>query len=315
MPDLSIFKLESKGMEKFWETVKYVISPNIDAKHLKKMTTIEIDRLKQLGELQIELETKSKIELARANRQIEYEDIEFYKEKLYRAQQRFLHDEIDNQNNIDNIIIEASKFIPENVSDIPVDKDWRRRFFTRAKEISIDDAQKIWSQILVKEISEPGSISYKTIDILYNLTKKEAVVFNKYCKNLIYVKYCDSNTDFIKQGSYISFPKFNFKNIKDINDLYITADDEILLSDLSLISESSRISILISNADTTYKKIIFLYNDHEIEINPKIYTDLYIRGRVLTKYGEELMNIIKPPSDTEYLKILQKYFLSKKGLF
>ena len=62
------------------------------------------------------------------------------------------------------------------ISPEPVDEDWITRFFNKASDISTDEMQVIWGKVLAGEIKQPGSYSLRTLDILSNLSKKEANV-------------------------------------------------------------------------------------------------------------------------------------------
>ena len=41
--------------------------------------------------------------------------------------------------------------------------------------------QGIWAKVLAKEMSEPDSFSYKTLDVLKNMTSKDFYLFEKLC--------------------------------------------------------------------------------------------------------------------------------------
>jgi len=104
---------------------------------------------------------------------------------LERAKKRLVYQELTKQENIEDIAEKSIKYLEQNVSDIPVDKDWRTRFFNKAQDISNEDLQEIWAKILADEVSNPGMISLRTLDVLSNLSKADANIFQNACSDLI----------------------------------------------------------------------------------------------------------------------------------
>lgn len=96
-------------------------------------------------------------------------------ELFQRAAQRINFRELRAQVNIDNIVAEASKFLPDSVDDEPVDPDWLLRFFDDCQSISDEDMQSIWGKILAGEVATPGKYSRITLSILKNVSKNDAV--------------------------------------------------------------------------------------------------------------------------------------------
>lgn len=96
-----------------------------------------------------------------------------------RARQRLYHKEMQRQDNLDNIVENSTKHLDENVSDEPVDEDWRTKFFNKAQDITSDELQQLWGKILANEINKPGTISVRSLEILSNLSKTEAEILKK----------------------------------------------------------------------------------------------------------------------------------------
>lgn len=67
----------------------------------------------------------------------------------------------------------------EEVPDETVEDDWNTRFTNGASDISNEAMQKLWGQILAGEIKQPGSFSLRALDALKNMSKSEAVIFEK----------------------------------------------------------------------------------------------------------------------------------------
>ena len=83
--------------------------------------------------------------------------------------------------NVEDIVSKAKQqFAPdEQVPEEPVEKDWMNRFLNIVEEISDKDLQDIWGRILAGEIKKPKSYSLRTLEVLRNMSKDEALLLMK----------------------------------------------------------------------------------------------------------------------------------------
>lgn len=102
-------------------------------------------------------------------------------EIVQRAQTRLAHAEVLQQKNIDQVVAYAAVSLPESVSDEPVNQDWATRFFSVAAEVSDADMQSLWGKILAGETAKPGQYSVRTLEVLRNLSRREAEAFRRAC--------------------------------------------------------------------------------------------------------------------------------------
>ncbi|MCC7290944.1 MAG: DUF2806 domain-containing protein [Phycisphaerales bacterium] len=106
-------------------------------------------------------------------------------EKLTKIQQRTLErlfrTETRRQHNIERIVDEAASSIPDDVSQTPVSEDWIVRFFEGCQDVSEAEMQALWGRILSGEVTQPGSFSPYTLDILRLIRKREAEMFTLFC--------------------------------------------------------------------------------------------------------------------------------------
>lgn len=90
-------------------------------------------------------------------------------------QKRLDHQEHKRQRNMRAIVSAA---VEEAGSDRPpdedVDDDWTARFFDHAKDVSNEEVQKLWAQVLAGEVRNPGRFPVRTLDVLRNLSPAEA---------------------------------------------------------------------------------------------------------------------------------------------
>ena len=90
-------------------------------------------------------------------------------------------------NNVQNVIEQVQQHFVEGeqVSDEPVNSDWINRFFTIVEDVSDAEMQQLWARILAGEIKRPKSYSLRTLELLRNLSQKEAEVINRASKYLM----------------------------------------------------------------------------------------------------------------------------------
>ena len=101
-----------------------------------------------------------------------------------RAMLRNLAQEMNKQQNLESIL-KYTKDVLEHESEVskePVSQTWLSNFFEAAGHVEEEDLQKIWGKLLAGEIKQPNSYSLRTLHILKNLSKKEALLFQKMCK-------------------------------------------------------------------------------------------------------------------------------------
>ncbi len=99
-----------------------------------------------------------------------------------RTADRINFQEAKKQLNIESITAYAAEELKNEdpVSNEPIDEDWTSRFFNIAEDISSDEMQELWGRILAGEIKQPKSYSLRALELLKNLSKKEAEVFLKF---------------------------------------------------------------------------------------------------------------------------------------
>ena len=66
---------------------------------------------------------------------------------------------------------------PDNMED-----DWITNFFDKSRIVSDEQMQSIWAQVLAGEANSPGSYSKRTVNLLGDLDKRDAEVFQSLCR-------------------------------------------------------------------------------------------------------------------------------------
>ena len=98
-----------------------------------------------------------------------------------RAVQRFVTEETRKQENIESITYQAAEMLGEEADPSKVDNDWIANFFDKSKIVSDLEAQALWVKLLAGEATEPGSFSKRSVNILADMSKSDALLFNKLC--------------------------------------------------------------------------------------------------------------------------------------
>lgn len=197
--------------------------------------------------------------------------------------------------NIKKVVDEAADILADKkVADHEPDPDWTARFFNSVQDISSEDMQKIWAKILAGEVERPGKTSLRTIDILRNMTKRDAKLFEDISSfvignNFIFYKYDDAQ---------------RYKAISFGNMLH--------LQDCGLVNVAPLVKVLNWRKDTTS---VLMYQGNFLEITKNINAEkvLKIPDAVLTTAGEELFSVVRGTDivQMEYLQDFSRFLQSK----
>lgn len=92
---------------------------------------------------------------------------------LDRALQREKQRREQRQKNLEQIIKLSFSSCKDETAGDP-DQDWLYRFFDMAQDIHNPSMQRLWAQVLKLEVTNPGSTSMKALQVLKDMTPKEA---------------------------------------------------------------------------------------------------------------------------------------------
>jgi len=241
--------------------------------------------------------------LADANADLVKLDIKLFKiallangdsDLIERAKRRLLIQEVEGQTNVENIANSAIPLLAPEVSNEPLNDDWRRRFFRYAEDVCTEDMQQIWSRVLAGEISTPRSYSLKALEVLRSLGSKEAELFRKICR----LAFSDGTVPIPNGDINAGLKEFG-----------IEYREILALRDFGLIHEGDAISVTLQ---IDSKINVILYNGVLIEIS----SESSLRGKsynviIFTAAGRELMKLMAGDPQDAYLKSLSTTFFSK----
>lgn len=118
-------------------------------------------------------------------------DVELYKkqkESELLDNQTFTLYEVTKLKNFVNTANFAAKELQgyeQEVNDDSIDFDWIMRFFDAVGNVSNEELQKLWGKVLAGEVKQPGTCSLRTLDIIRNMSQKEAETYEKLCKYVV----------------------------------------------------------------------------------------------------------------------------------
>lgn len=168
----------SKPLTKLIEVVSKGCGNLYKPRAIRKEAEAKAQEIILLGEAEIALEKKRLM----AQSEITNYPVDFEPNVLDRAKSRVAHQEISRQNNIEAIADLAYETMPTEVAEEPPAEDWITRFFGLSQDVSDPKMQELWGKILSGEVASPNSFSYRSLNVLSNLTQVEAENFRLFCQ-------------------------------------------------------------------------------------------------------------------------------------
>lgn len=212
-----------------------------------------------------------------------------------RTQERLNFQEAKKQLNIESVTAFAAQELKDEsaVTDEPLDEDWTTRFFRIAEEVSNEEMQALWGKILAGEIKQPKSYSLRTLELIRNLSKKEADTFMKVANFSIKSG----------NGSYV------FKGNEDdklSNEFGVTYSDIALLKELGLIQPGDFVNHQFIQQTIDSQRIL-IAGHTAIFVKIKANTPtIKMPVDVFSSTGNELLKLVKPIPPFTYLNYFAK---------
>lgn len=197
------------------------------------------------------------------------------------------------QDNVKSIISKAIQLADE-IKEIPseeaADSGWVLSFIDCAKNISDVQMQEVWAKILAGEINLPGKFSLRTLELLKQISKKEADLFTEFCSYLLIIEEeriypCYFIDTYGSHGNRFVTRKFD-------------QQERIILSEMGLVNFEEDIFFNFKYAHShslkyNDKKILITYKGKEKRGEPEEIKTI-ICGYQLTRSGQELYNLCSP---------------------
>ncbi len=177
--------------------------------------------------------------------------------------------------------------------DTKIEFDWIMRFFDAVGNISNEELQRLWGKVLAGEMKQSGTCSLRTMDIIRNLSQKEAGIFNKLSHYVLQSGdyyfilnngFCGQNEDNVESYNYILKTGLKYSDsVIPMIECGLLSVDNALATDF----ESNNV-LSIQNQEIA----CFIIANSDSRLNY-----ISIEPYFLTKSGIELYNIIQRMSD------------------
>lgn len=216
------------------------------------------------------------------------------------------------QKNLEQIIKATLDVCNKEVAGEP-DFDWLTRYFEMAQEIHNSSMQKLWAQVLKREITNPGSTSLKALKTLKDMTPKEAQTLQK-AASLACTFGTDNSRKLLlglrHQAGFFSFSKRESIEEISLGEFHLPYSSLLLLMELGLLLTTE----LESGEIEPSSPLKMIYQGTEIALNAKT------KGIRLTYYrftptGNELCLLLGNRSNSSYqsklIELLNRKFIIK----
>lgn len=139
------------------------------------------------------------------------------------------------------------------------DFDWFVRFYENVGSITNEDMRLLWAKILSDEIENPGTVSYRTMDVLKSMDKNSAELFNKICRcsiNLNADKYLPNYNEYLKSCS------ITLDNVLKLGEYGLINSTPLLHEEIKFEKEGKvgiigNDKVLLLKSSGEYKRVLF----------------------------------------------------------
>lgn len=269
-----LVKVDSKAVEKLIDVVSKGIGTLYRPRQIRREADAQAYAIKVLG--------KAKADVDSETRMMEVEAEE-------RISRRIAARECRRQENIDDVVEMAAKNLAveaTSVSEKPVDVDWAARFFNIVQDVSREEMKVFWAKILAKEIERPTTFSLRTLEVLRNITAEEAATFEKIAQFVF-----DHNGFFVYNDSELleSVGGIHYVDLALLTECGILQSGDFVIKQYRSLPDKESVSAIV-------------YGKHVVIVKLPIGSKgVDIPVVLLTKVGQELLGLLDPVFNLEYL--------------
>jgi uncharacterized repeat protein (TIGR03899 family) len=206
--------------------------------------------------------------------------------------------------NLESILSKAINFCLDDGQTDDIDPDWFFSFIKMAEEIYSPPMQELWGKIFAVESGKPGSFSLNTLQLLKQLTQKDALIFRR-AVNFASRQRGDSSPKLLigyyRKKSLWSFLSTNSGHQLNLAQFGLSYPDLLALMDLGLIHHSEIESGEIPLGDTTEWRVA----GHTMTLSPRLkaLTLVYFK---FTTTGAELSKLVNSQKQDHYVLALKQ---------
>ena len=166
-----------------------------------------------------------------------------------------------------------------------ISEEWGMRFISNAECVFDNTLQSIWAKVLTGEVQHPGSISLRTLDVLKNLSKHEAELFQQILP-LVFMR--ESECFLWASGAVLKDFKIYYRDI-------------LLLDECGLIQSGNTTISFTSSAECSYANSF--HNSKELirfDI-PQDVERIRYQSFPLTSVGKQLYHLLRNEPNDAFL--------------
>lgn len=222
-------------------------------------------------------------------------------EILQRAKARLVAREVQRQSNIESIAQIALQELPKEVSEEPVEDNWRVRFFNIAEDVTDSDMQALWGKVLAGEVASPGRYSLRTLEVLRNLSRYEAEIFQRAC-GLTFDGGFIAKLEDTEPRERLRIPDPPSSHFIDFG---VTYNDILTLIAAGLVSSGDDIVWTFQAAGlrtSETQRVLVMNNGVPVVLEGSSKENLYLSVIVLTPAGRELRSLVPSSPNLPYLR-------------
>jgi len=194
--------------------------------------------------------------------------------------------------NLKNIIDQTKQVIADNRLQISgyTKIDWIHIYLESAKNASDAYMQNVWAKVLARELAQPGSFSYKTLDVLKNMSADDFRLFEKACA----LSIGDLIISDSKFNGYLSWMEKNKLSEQGLLSLSETERT------YNIAAKGKRNALVACNM-----LVFFFHNESDVEVSAKF------TGHLFTNAARELLRVASPMPNQQYFLECGKYLKGK----
>ncbi|NVC92401.1 TIGR03899 family protein [Vibrio natriegens] len=214
-----------------------------------------------------------------------------------RAQLREQRRQEQRQQNLEQVLKLAHSACRDETAGEP-EQDWLYRFFDMAQDIHNSSMQKLWAQVLKREVTNPGSTSMKALKALKDMSPKEAQTLQR-AASLACSFGGDGSRKLLigykAQNGIFSFGKRDTTSNLNMGTFQLPYSSLLMLIELGLLHSAE----LESGEISVETPLILTYQGKNLSLhaNTKGVRLLYYR---FTLTGNELCKLLGNKPNTEY---------------
>ncbi len=194
----------------------------IDLSNLSKSVDTLIKKISNATGILFEPRQIRRIAKAKADAALTEAESEIQITDLHRrAVRRWIEEEAQYQNNIEQITSKAIPQLNEDGNPDSMEDDWITNFFDKARIVSDDEMQMLWACVLAGEANRPGTYSKRTVNFLSDLDKSDAKLFSKLCGFAWYSGFAWNIGLFIfdEKGEIYNREGVDFRTLTDLDSI------------------------------------------------------------------------------------------------